>query len=209
MGVKSVRERNPRGQGTRLSEEIVDAASALLEETGREESLSLRAVARRANITAPSIYAHFADREAILDAVIGRAFGEIIAAVESEREGVTDPVASLHAGCLGYLRFARERPHRYRVLFGRDRDPQARPPARGELDELVGSAAFNVLVDAIATCAAAGRSDSTDPFADATVLWAAMHGLASLQQGLPLFPWPDREQLELAIINRLARVRES
>ena len=53
------RHRNPRGQGTRLSEDIVAGALALIERTGSAEAVTLRAVAREAGIAAPSIYAHF------------------------------------------------------------------------------------------------------------------------------------------------------
>ncbi|MGB7447887.1 MAG: hypothetical protein WA892_02050 [Ornithinimicrobium sp.] len=44
----TMRRRNPRGQGERLRDEIVQAAALLLDETGSSESITLRAVARRA-----------------------------------------------------------------------------------------------------------------------------------------------------------------
>ena len=206
--MQNVRERNPRGQGNRLADEIIEAATALLDETGREDALTLRAVARRANITAPSIYSHFADREAILDAVIGRAFTELIAAVEAGMDGLTDPVERLHGGCEGYLRFAIEQPQQYRVLFARRPDAEAAAkPDPVELSDLIGSQAFGLLVDSIAACVAAGRSASTEPFADACVLWSAMHGYASLSAGAPEFPWAPRDYIVPTMINRLARVQ--
>ena len=51
-----VRRRNPRGQGDRLREEIISAASELIAESGDADQLSLRAVAKRIGIAAPSIY---------------------------------------------------------------------------------------------------------------------------------------------------------
>ena len=44
------RERNPRGQGGRLRDDILTAATDLLDESGTEESVTLRAVARRARM---------------------------------------------------------------------------------------------------------------------------------------------------------------
>jgi AcrR family transcriptional regulator len=206
--VKSVRERNPRGQGTRLREEILGAATALLDETGREDSLTLRAVARRANITAPSIYAHFADRAAILDAVIELAFTELIASIESHLAGVTDPVEGLHAGCQGYVDFATAQPRHYRVLFNRQPDPdEPRTPVE-KLSELTGERAFGLLVAAIAACVEAGRSDSADPFADAAVLWSALHGFAMLYDGLPHFPWPKPDYMLATMIDRIALIHD-
>jgi AcrR family transcriptional regulator len=206
--VESVRERNPRGQGARLRDEIVEAATALLDETGREDSLTLRAVARRANITAPSIYAHFADREAILDAVIEQAFLGLIASVESHTAGIADPVESLHAGCQGYVDFATAQPRHYRVLFNRQPDPdEPRTPVE-QLSDLTGERAFGLLVDGIAACVEAGRSGSVDPFADAAVLWSAMHGFAMLYDGLPHFPWPKPDYMLATMIDRIALIHD-
>ncbi len=56
--------------------EIVTGAAAVLEETGSEDAVTLRAVARRVGIAAPSIYGHFDDRDQILLAVIADAFAD-------------------------------------------------------------------------------------------------------------------------------------
>jgi AcrR family transcriptional regulator len=50
------RVRNRRGQGGRLRTDIVTAAAELLDEAGTEQAVTLRAVARRIGIAAPSIY---------------------------------------------------------------------------------------------------------------------------------------------------------
>jgi len=76
------RQRNARGQGARLTEDIVTGALALIERSGSDEAVTLRAVAREVGISAPSIYAHFADREAIVMAVVMRVFGELAGAIE-------------------------------------------------------------------------------------------------------------------------------
>lgn len=65
-----------------------------------------------------------------------------------------------------------------------------------------------MLVQAIADCAAAGRSARKDPFAAAVVVWVAIHGLATLRASTPdSFPSLDQEQLLTAITEGLARVR--
>lgn len=65
-----------------------------------------------------------------------------------------------------------------------------------------GSQQFSVLVGRIADCAAAGRSGSIEPFEDATALWVALHGYATLQVTVPAFPWPSRHEF----IGRLFRI---
>src|ERR1700721_2366283 len=90
------RRRNARGQGARLSEEIVAAALTLIDREGSAEAVTLRAVAREIGIAAPSIYPHFADRDAILAAVVARLFDELTDAIKAGTEaGGADPVDRL------------------------------------------------------------------------------------------------------------------
>jgi len=177
------RQRNPRGEGARLRAEILQAASTLLDETGDESAVTLRAIARTAGIAAPSIYTHFPDREAVLD-----------------------PVERLYAGCRAYLAFAAERPERYQLIFhqfkAKSRQREIDPEARAQ-----GMIALGLLVQGVAECAQAGRSASTDPFADAVSVWAALHGLATLLANIPQdFPWPDTEDMLNAVVGRIARI---
>src|SRR5271154_1884030 len=95
---------NPRGEGVKLREEILDAARALVEEGG-EQAVTLRSVARRVGIAAPSIYAHFADPDAILSVLVDEAFDELQGVVSSAMESVDDPIARLRAATAAYLDF--------------------------------------------------------------------------------------------------------
>jgi AcrR family transcriptional regulator len=206
-GVPAPRERNRRGEGGKLRAEILAAATEILEQTGSEESVTLRAVARRAGISAPSIYAHFVDRDAIVDAIVDDAFTEFFIALQEATVPVTDPVARLRAGCAAYLAFARERPNRYRLLFQRrnllDTDLDARPMAKIRTD------GFDLLVNSLRDCVEAGASTSDDLLADATAMWVAMHGFATLRAELTIFPWlPDDAMLD-RIDQGLGHVRPS
>src|SRR5277367_3729406 len=98
------RTRNPRGSGTRLREEIVDAAIALIDEAGDPAALTLRGIARRAGITAPSIYSHFADLAAVITAVLATSFDEMAGAVQGALDGQDDPSRALIAAGNAYVR---------------------------------------------------------------------------------------------------------
>lgn len=197
----TTRSRNRRGEGTKLRAEILRAAAALLEEAGSEEAVTLRAVARAVGIAPPSIYAHFADREAIIDAVVDDAFREFTAVLDAARRPADDPAAQLLAGCTAYLEFAEQHPNRYRLLFERrslaGREQQFTP---------VREESFRYLADAVQTLVDAGRSASTDPFADACAIWVALHGYVALRSNLDDFPWPPEEQMRERIVLGLARV---
>jgi len=185
----ATRTRNRRGEGGLLRAEILQAADDLLDETGNE--VTLRAVARRVGIAAPSIYNHFPDPSAILLALVQQAFVELREHLVSVRSGAgADPVEQLRAVCLAYLEFATDRPQRYRAMFGDVRSAsnavQNPQPDASTLRE----GPFGILVDCLSACVAAGRSTSDDPFADATVLWLGLHGLAHQRGIASAFPLP-------------------
>jgi len=195
------RARNRRGEGGRLREEILAGATELLEESGSEDAVTLRAVARQVGISAPSIYAHFPDRDAIVDAIVDSAFHDFNTAIYSAIDGISDPLGRLRAGCAAYLRFAADRPNRYKLLFDR-RDllgsPAPLPAVRTE--------SFTWLVQNVQACVAAGLSRSTDPQLDATAIWTALHGYASLHARLGLFPWPAQDAMLDRIVCGLASI---
>lgn len=206
------RTRNRRGEGALLRDEIVAAAERLLEREGNEEALTLRSVAREAGISAPSIYTHFADREAIIDAVLDIGFERLRMLVLAAAEGTTDPVERLLAGCHAYAEFGMREPARYRVLFGRQRAnrPVLRSPR--DISELSEEwrrrlESFMVLVDALAGCVRSGRSASTDPFADATTLWTSLHGAVVMRQYVPGFPLPPLDRTVDDLVRRIALLR--
>lgn len=201
------RPRNRRGEGSLLREDILAAAGTLLEQTGSEESVTLRAVARTVGISAPSIYAHFADRQAIVDAVVDDAYDEFRAVLARATGGSDDPVEQLWRGCRAYLDFARTHPHRYRLLFER-RDQLDRAEGGKRTHGLPRRAAFQGLADAVGACVEAGRSSSTDPSRDAVAIWSALHGYATLRANVAQFSWPAREDTLDRILRGLARIDE-
>lgn len=200
------RRRNPRGQGAALRDDILEAATALLEEGGNEDAVSLRAVARRVGISAPAIYAHFADREAILEAVVDDAFADLLSAIFEATEGQLDPVVRLRRACLAYWDFATGHLGRFKLLFDRNRTATEGIPKAESVDTMIGAEAFATLITGIEGCVAAGRSTSDDPVRDATMLWITLHGYATLHQTVPYFPWPDRDVLIDNLLHRLALV---
>ncbi|MFI6214051.1 TetR/AcrR family transcriptional regulator [Nocardia brasiliensis] len=186
------RVRNPRGEGARLRDEIVAAAVALLDETGDGSALTLRSVARRAGIAAPSIYRHFPHQSAIMPAVVHDAFAQLDAQLRAAVRAAGDsPRDRLAAVYFGYLEFARARPGRYRTMFGGgwvpDRDDGT--VAEGDM-AVLGQSSLRLLAAALADCVAAGHARSADPAVDAVALWLGLHGLAHQRAVAPSFPWP-------------------
>ncbi|MFI6740782.1 TetR/AcrR family transcriptional regulator [Nonomuraea sp. NPDC050451] len=190
MTTRRVRAR--RGEGALLREEILRAAEDLLDESGSEDALTLRAVALRAGVSTPSVYLHFADKEALVEAVCLRVWGEF-GRMFSENLG-GDPFLALGRCGRAYARFALEHPVQYRVLMMRATTGPGVPPAAAEC--------FRHMVGAVSACVET-RVLEGDPEELALGMWSAVHGCVSLLIAQPSFPWPrDRE----ALIDQIVRV---
>ena len=196
------RERNPQGEGARLRDELIAAAGRLLAADDDVDSLSLRGVAREAGVAAPSVYLHFPSKEALLSAVVGAHFGALQQAIETAVASGHDPASRLLAGCLAYCRYAVEQPRSYQLLFNTPRPGSKDSQFAGTS----GAAAFQVLVDGVASCIAVGVARPGDPFRIATDIWAALHGTASLRRATTGFPWPPLEEQVRGILEALTAI---
>ncbi len=178
---------NRWGQGERLRAELVEAASLLLEELDSEDALSLRAVARRANVAPQSVYLHFADKKALLSAVFDVRFADLIRQLEAAVDAAgAHPPDRLRALCRAYCAYALRHPGHYRVLFSTRGTPE------WSVDELHGITALSLLQDAVQACV----DDTRPDVARVTIgLWAGLHGLVTLLRDRPAFPWPDPDGL--------------
>ncbi|MFD3744818.1 TetR/AcrR family transcriptional regulator [Nocardia sp. NPDC058633] len=168
---------NP-GQGGRLREEILEAAEQLLESTGTEDALTVRAVATAAGVSTPSVYLHFADREALLEAVCIRVWGQLEELFH--RCQVADPFHSMGRFGCAYVKFALAHPVQYRVLLMR-KSTSENPAA---------TTCFRLMTNAISSCVATGLMHG-DPGTLALQLWSAAHGCVSLLIAAPQLPWPE------------------
>jgi AcrR family transcriptional regulator len=65
-------------------------------------------VAREAGVAAPSVYLHFASKEALLNAVVSVHFAALQQAIKTELASGHDPISRLLASCLAYCRYAVE-----------------------------------------------------------------------------------------------------
>lgn len=184
------RVRARRGDGVLLREEILRAAEGLLAESGTEEALTVRAVAERAGVSTPSVYLHFADKEALVEAVCLRVWDELGRLVAESAGG--DPFLALGRCARAYARFALAHPVQYRVLMMRPSSAEGVPPAA--------AACFGHMVAVVTACVRAGVLRG-DPETVTLALWSAVHGCVSLLIAQPAFPWPsDTEALIDAVV---------
>ena len=198
----ATRQRNARGEGGKLREDLLAGAQRILERTGSEDDVSLRAVAREVGVSAPSIYAHFPDGKAIVDALVQQTFEELSAFLRQARDE-SQPLGRLHAVCLAYIRFGLDRPERYLTLFERRRSLERTKQIANAGHGLMypeGAEAFAILVDAVGESGGGSRGRAEE---EAALLWASMHGYVTLRFSTPGFQWfADEEHVCEALVRR-------
>ncbi|GAC1441242.1 MAG: TetR/AcrR family transcriptional regulator [Mycobacteriales bacterium] len=185
MSDAAVRPRSARGRGSELRGEVLSAAMALLRETGEEDAVSLRAVAHRVGVSVPSIYLHFADKQALLDAVCEEVFTALDVQMSAAALEGTNVFDALRLQGIAYVTFAVANPEQYRIVMMRQHTSQG-------ADLLMANAAFEHFVGSVQECVDAGVFVG-EADALALRLWAAAHGVAALLVAKPYFPWPPRE----------------
>ena len=102
-----------------IREEIIATAWKQIGEVGAA-GLSLRAIARAMEITAPALYRYFADRDSLITALIIEAFTSFGDALQIARDArrADDHVGRFKAISLAYRQWAIDYPQRYILIFG-------------------------------------------------------------------------------------------
>jgi AcrR family transcriptional regulator len=187
-GARTRRRRASRGSGEQLRVEIIAAAKELLSKAGSSDDVSIRAVAERVGVTSPSIYLHFADKDALLAAVVIDVFAELDAAMLVAGESAVEPLPRLRAYGLAYVQFAVSHPEHYRIAT---MDPCPQPDSA--MDEVLASSAFEHFRTVVIECIEAGIF-AGDELLITLDLWAAAHGIAALLIVKPYLPWGTAEE---------------
>lgn len=154
---------------------VVDAAREIITDHG-VAALTLEAVAERADVAVQTIYNRVGGRSALLMAVAERAMEESRAYMDAAYDAQGTPEERLLLAGHAYARFARERPHEFRVLVEPPDEPEA-VERIAELTRTQNEKLAATIREAVADGTA--RSD-LDPEELATTLWATLNGLLAL-----------------------------
>ncbi len=166
------------------------ALLARAEEVVREHgvaALSLRELARDVGVSHGAPRRHFADKQALLDAVCEEVFEQLHVRLREASAAGDDVFDALRRQGNAYVHFALENPEHYRIVFMKEHASGPQAP-----DSLIATGAFGYLVESVRACIDAGVYEG-DPVDLALSLWAAAHGVAALLVAKPYFPWPDIE----------------
>jgi AcrR family transcriptional regulator len=96
-------------------DELIEIACSIVQARGAD-ALTIAAVAAEAGIKGPSLYKHFADRNALLSAAATVVIHRFVATLRSETNG-RSPKQRLQAMAASYRRFAARSPHLYQLMY--------------------------------------------------------------------------------------------
>lgn len=99
-------------------EELVGIALSLIE-AGGADAATIAAVAQQAGVKGPSLYKHFADRDALLRAAEIVVLHELEAMLRRQTRGDTAR-ARLWSMAHAYRRWGKRHPHRYGMIYSSD-----------------------------------------------------------------------------------------
>ena len=189
---KYQRRSHPDGT-TNTKRRILEIAWDLLVEGGIE-SLSMRAVAAKAGISATAIYHYFDGKQDLVDRVvelgIQRLHEYLQQAIVHQPEGSLEKLLVLAEA---YIRFASENQQYFQVIY------RIRSDAPGRIEDLPVHSGYDLMRQCVGECIENGVFRSGDPRVISTYLWSIIHGLVTLTMTCSLHggePYGPGDQVE-------------
>jgi AcrR family transcriptional regulator len=156
-----------------LRSALIETGLRVLQQEGLN-ALSLRRVAREAEVSAMAPYRHFKDKQSLLAAISEKGFVELHELLEQANQ---DHPGDLDASGQAYLSFALKEPETYRLMFTQ------KVLCEGEDNETLeeaGSSAFESLVKTIEVGIESGKIKETTSLDLALTAWSLVHGISML-----------------------------
>jgi AcrR family transcriptional regulator len=154
-----------------LRRALIQAAERVLERDG-PQALSLRAVAREAGVSPAAPYHHFKDKSDLLLAIAEAGFVGLGEAIRIAVE--TDDAQKMTTIGVAYVKFARDNPALYRVMYDCSRNQDSMPEKTHEAGggfEMVTQAMINAGVD---------PNDEVGLKLWCIAAWCSAHGVAEM-----------------------------
>jgi AcrR family transcriptional regulator len=177
MGIKERRDRERQ----ELKQAILTSARAIAAAEGWQ-AVTIRRVADRIEYSPPTIYEHFANKEAIQLQITRVGFQALLAEIRAASVSTSDPAGRLLAAARAYWEFAWKSPELYQVMHGLGGVPFCAPEVAAAAGEpLVETEAVSEATAQIILRLPPMAGASPAEVADAVyVIWAVLHGLVAL-----------------------------
>lgn len=170
-----------------LRRSLIEQGLQLVREVGIED-LSLRQLAERVGVSTPALYHHFRNKQALL-AALGEAS---IAEFEAVLKPALTASSDLDDFVMAYVRFARDNPQLYELMFG---GATWRSAEAGDFQRAARQS-FRLMGEQIQRAQATGHLPAdVNALRLAQVGWATLHGLCRMYNDGLAFTAEDIEDI--------------
>jgi len=153
---------------------ILQASWKIVEKEGWQ-ALSIRKIAEAIEYSAPVIYDHFANKEAILFEFTRQGFERLNKALTLAKKASSSPERELIAIADAYWKFAFSHKEYYQLMYGLGM------PTCETIRQITELHSFSELIlDTIRNLIATSNNPATDPFLKLHTYWSMLHGLISI-----------------------------
>jgi AcrR family transcriptional regulator len=159
-----------------LREEILEVSKDLLLSQGFSK-MSMRRIAKRADVSATSIYLHFKNKDDLLLALVEESITRLNRSLRDALDSNAGPVEQLDALAHAYIRYALENPKEYEIIYMVR--PEEMPKYPKEKFQQVRDS-YELLAGVIREGKKNGDLEVDDPLLSAYTLWAQLHGVVSV-----------------------------
>lgn len=155
-----------------LRETLVEAALDILANEGLG-SLSLRAIARKSNVSQAAPYSHFRNKKELLSTVAEAGFQKMALKMADEASGADSTQARINKLILSYINFAKDNKALFQIMFSK------------ELSDMKGNATLAMTAGksySLISAALSKRENNlnADTGFLTVAIWSLCHGLANL-----------------------------
>ena len=161
-----------------LKEELLQTALEMIDKEGLD-AITLRELTQRLGTSRTAVYRHFESKEALILAVIEKGYEKLdkmfTPIFQDRTQSVEDRFKTMGRA---YLDFAIEHPSLYRLLFG-EKYHLEREEICDYKDESQATGLY-ALIGLLLEAQKEGIVTTVNPMVQAAMVWASIHGLASL-----------------------------
>lgn len=158
-----------------MRQRILGAARQLFVKEGFD-NVSMRRISSAIDYSPAAIYRYFKNKREILSTLRDQGFQRFVASQEASAETYADPIERLREGGRGYIRFAREEPDFFQLMFCTNCEEVE---FEGRLAEAA-TRSYELFRTNVAECVATGRFGDVAVDTVAAAMWANVQGLAEL-----------------------------
>ncbi len=180
----------------RLREDLIDQAEELIAESGAQ-AWSMREAARRLGVSQAAPYRHFTDKDALVDAVVKRGYGQLAEGYGRALARCRTEGDRLVAVTMAYYQYGVSKPELFTLMFS---SPRLHSTTEA-------SESYAVFENEVSAAQARGDLPVGSVRAQAHALWGTAHGIAELVNHGVFGPRHGKRVAELAIASAVDGLR--